>query len=423
MTPKMTTTMKVLLCGLLAFLAADLQAQLLYKTKYCTAEGFTNGWAIGQPSTGPLVARPYRNLNDIDPSYGSYNTGHSYIDPDTGKDWYIAQITNCTPAGGKLIILGDGNLGTNNGTYMFGITIGNGVSNAGGGITVTWDWQYTGTNGLKAGGLPDYGPMVVPADYDVTNNNYMTVITNGATKWPEFDHGVCLADEGNRYAVCNGSAPNWKYCCNCTPVRTASRCDVRDNIPGDCGGNGNWNANRGPQFADGKLIHMKYTAYAGISAANNTDDPIWATNNCFDVWAQREGEGVWQTAHALGGDTDPDGWFTWPSFGFRSCPGETVPTSGINMINFWYNGSKYHSYMAITNMRIVGPNPVARPTLSIAKVAGVAQVTFTGWLEAKSAVPGAASDWVTVAVQPYPYTTPTVYTPPAGTKMFYRASM
>ena len=47
-----STLLKSLACGLLAFLAADLQAQLLYKTKFSTAEGYTNGWAIGQPAIG-----------------------------------------------------------------------------------------------------------------------------------------------------------------------------------------------------------------------------------------------------------------------------------------------------------------------------------------------------------------------------------
>ena len=37
---------------MLVWMAADVQAQLLYKTKFSALEGYTNGWMIGQPSIG-----------------------------------------------------------------------------------------------------------------------------------------------------------------------------------------------------------------------------------------------------------------------------------------------------------------------------------------------------------------------------------
>ena len=44
MKTKTSTVLKFLGCALLALLAADLQAQLLYKTKFSAVEGYTNGW-------------------------------------------------------------------------------------------------------------------------------------------------------------------------------------------------------------------------------------------------------------------------------------------------------------------------------------------------------------------------------------------
>ena len=71
----------------------------------------------------------------------------------------------------------------------------------------------------------------------------------------------------------------------------------------------------------------------------------------------------------------------------------------------WLNGQVKPNYVLVSNIRVVGPDPVAVPTLSIAKSGANIVVTFTGWLEAKSAVPGLASDWTTVAVTS-PYTIP-----------------
>jgi hypothetical protein len=75
----------------------------------------------------------------------------------------------------------------------------------------------------------------------------------------------------------------------------------------------------------------------------------------------------------------------------------------------------------VSNIRVVGANPVAVPTISIAKVGSDVQVTFTGWLEAADDPQG---PYTTVAVTAYPYTTPKVYAAPAaGAKKFYRANM
>ena len=102
----------------------------------------------------------------------------------------------------------------------------------------------------------------------------------------------------------------------------------------------------------------------------------------------------------------------------RRCAGETDPNSGINCLMLWMNGTQStERYVLVSNIRIVGPDPVPVPNLSIDKTG---KVTFDGWLEAADDPQG---PYTTVAVTTYPYTTPTVYTPPSGTKKFYRASM
>jgi hypothetical protein len=414
---KTSTVMKFLACGVLAFLAAeDLQAQLLFKTKFCSAEGYTNGWAIGQPATGPLAANPLVNMDAADPDQpGSYNNGISYTNDD-GSPWLVTTISNVNAAaGGKMWIHGDGGWGTNTTTYFWAIGFGT-RSNGGGGITATWDWQYFGTNlygdtSLGSNVALVYPSPNIPADYDPTNQPH--------AEWPDWDQGVCISDASNRWDTGSGGAPNWRYYCNSAVTRIASIQDCRSQGPGLCYGGGTWPTSRpyGPEFKDGKLLHAKCTAYAGLPV----DDPSTPTNNCFDAWSWRDGEGVYQTAWATGGP-DADGVKTWPPFGDRSCPGQFDPTSGLNQLNIWYNTSqstRRGPYSVISNIRIVGPNAVARPTLSISTVGGL-KVTYTGWLEAAD---DPAGPYITVAVQPYPYTAVQTYTPPAGTKKFYRASM
>ncbi|MEI2724945.1 MAG: hypothetical protein V9H26_15810 [Verrucomicrobiota bacterium] len=77
---KQSTLLKFLGCGLLAFLAADVQAQLLYKTKFSAVEGYTNGWCIGQPSLGNKWLNANYDLDWVrangDPgSYSPINNG------------------------------------------------------------------------------------------------------------------------------------------------------------------------------------------------------------------------------------------------------------------------------------------------------------------------------------------------------------
>ena len=94
--------------------------------------------------------------------------------------------------------------------------------------------------------------------------------------------------------------------------------------------------------------------------------------------------------------------------GMRRCAGEVDPTSGINCLMLWMNSTQYPRYVTVSNIRVVGPDPVPRPTLSILG----STVTFTGWLEAADSLKG---PWTTVAIQ-------TPYTIPPGTGMkFFRA--
>jgi hypothetical protein len=74
------------------------------------------------------------------------------------------------------------------------------------------------------------------------------------------------------------------------------------------------------------------------------------------------------------------------------------------------NGNQFPRYVLVSNIRVVGPNPVPIPTLSIDRTGKVA---FDGWLEAADVVGG---PYTTVAV-----TSPYQIPPGTGNK-FFRAS-
>ncbi|MBP9902233.1 MAG: hypothetical protein IT579_15070 [Verrucomicrobia subdivision 3 bacterium] len=403
---KQSTLLKFLGCGLLAFLAADVQAQLLYKTKFSAVEGYTNGWCIGQPSLGNKWLNANYDLDWVrangDPgSYSPINNGAGSTNED-GSIFYNVTATNCTaPGGGQMMVAADNNQNDglqpedfpNRGTYFFKMDF---PTQRKGPVTVTWDWSYHNTN-------------EIPADFDPTNNSYNAAL-------PGFDHGFTFSDWANRTADSADGNPNWKYSELGTPCRLSTYQDCRYNAIGGCGGGGNWN-DYGPVFKDGKTLHMKLIV-------NVTNAPAEYMNT-YEVFAQRDGEQMWQTAFRE--DTYIAEWIKdgvatdkyVAASGFRRCPGETDPTSGVDCLMLWLNGQVKPKYALVSNIRVVGPDPVPVPTLSIAKVAGNVQVTFTGWLEAADDPQG---PFTTVAVTTYPYTTPTVYTPPTGTKKYYRAS-
>jgi hypothetical protein len=250
-------------------------------------------------------------------------------------------------------------------------------------ITVTWDWRFRCTN-------------AIPADYDPTNNNYSATL-------PGYDHGFTLSDYANRTADGDIGNPNWKYNELSTPFRLSSVQDARHNGIGVCGGQGDWN-NYGPQFKDGKVLHMKLIAYL-----SNAPE---AYRNSYEGFAQRDGEDMWQTAFRE--DTVVNAGLpdekTILASGMRRCAGETDPKSGINCIMCWMNGDQFSRYVLVSNIRVVGPDPVPVPALSIDKTG---QITFDGWLEAADA-PGGPYELVAVK---------SPYTIPAGAKTkFYRAS-
>jgi len=103
MNTQTSTVLKLLPCASLLLLAADLQAQLLYKTKFLALEGYQNGWAIGQPSMG----NKWLNANDdwsYDSSgaYTSLNNGKSWWRDGATEPWYIVRVTNsAAPGGGR----------------------------------------------------------------------------------------------------------------------------------------------------------------------------------------------------------------------------------------------------------------------------------------------------------------------------------
>jgi hypothetical protein len=67
----------------------------------------------------------------------------------------------------------------------------------------------------------------------------------------------------------------------------------------------------------------------------------------------------------------------------------------------------------ISNIRVIGPDPVPVPNLSVQRTGPDVNLTFDGWLEAADAVGG---PYTTVAVQS-PYQVPAS----AARQKFYRA--
>jgi hypothetical protein len=373
-------------CGLLVLSAVQPQAQLLFKTKFSALEGYTDGWIIGQPSSGNKWANAnadfaWNEANDplygVPSSQGGYgramNNGKSWMVTNqvTGavEPYYIATATNtAAPGGGKMMVASDGNFGTNAATYFWKLDFPKQMT---GPITVTWDRQFHCTN-------------EIPADYDPTNKNYNAQL-------PGYDHGFTLADYANCAADLGTGVPNpnWIYGELSTGVRLASRQDCRYNGLGVCGGGGSW-FDRGPEFKDGKVLHMKTIMYV----ANGIDgDTTYA--NSYDNFAQRDGEDLWQTAKHDGNPDYEDQLGPKPmsEFGMRRCPGEADPESGINCIMCWMNGNQYSRYVLVSNIRVWGPQGVPTPTLSIDPVPpDKVKLTFTGWLQAANAPEGPYQD-------------------------------
>jgi hypothetical protein len=364
-------TLKILWCSLLVVIATDVQAQLLYKTKFSALEGYTNGWMIGQPAYGNKWANANADwdwvyANEPTPeAYSPLNNGRSWIPDGATEPFLIVTATNTTaPGGGQMKVASDGNFGTNTGTYFWKMDIPKQMT---GPITITWDWQFHCTN-------------EIPADYNPKTNTYNSSL-------PGFDHGFGLADYANRAADGDIGNPNWKYSELSTGVRLSSRQDCRYNQPGACGGGGSW-FDHGPEFKDGTVLHMKTIMYVANGA---NGDLSYA--NTYDNFVQRDGEEeIWQTAKHDGdpawmdphtGDpafADP---LALPEFGMRRCPGEVDPTSGINCIMCWMNGNQWSRDALISNIRVWGPQGIPTPQLRIdrsdtAKV----KLTFTGWLQA-----------------------------------------
>jgi hypothetical protein len=388
MNARISTLLKLLVGGLLVLLAADLQAQLIFKTQFSTVEGYTNGWIIGQPTTG---VTKWANANAFfDQDIGNCNDGHSWWPledelhniPDwPGGPWNILTATNCGAAGGgQMRIASDGNYGTNAHTYFFKMDFPTGKQLTGP-ITVTWDWQFHSTN-------------EIPADYNVYTNK---------GSLPGFDTGFTFSDYQNRLMDGND---NWVYNELCTPFRLGGVQDARHNGIGLCGGSGDWN-NYGPEFKDGKLLHMKLIAYVTNAPAEYM--------NSYDGFCQRDGETNWQTAFKEDVDFfdlyDQSEHIITAS-GMRRCAGEYDPTSGVSCLMLWLNGDQFPRWVTVSNIRVVGPNPVPAPVVNVTP-AGVVTFTAGSWLEAADSLSG---PWTTVAVQA-PY-----QVPPGTGKKFYRAN-
>jgi hypothetical protein len=399
-----STLLKFLVCGVLVLLTADLQGQLLFKTKFSSAEGYTNGWIIGQPSIG----NKWINANaDFawnaanDPNYGAnnaMNNGCSWWPTQVqrpgwpGGPWYIATITNCTATGGALKIASDNNYGTNPATYFFKVDF---PTQRAGPITATWDWQFHSTN-------------QIPADYDPTNNAYNASL-------PGYDHGFTLSDYANCTAdTASGTGvsgnPNWKYSELSTPFRLSTYQDGRHNIVGACDGGGSWN-DYGPEFKDGKVLHMKLVAHV----ANAPTEIV----NTYEAWCQRDGEDIWQTCFNV--DTN----VTWTkdgvpidkgifASGMRRCPD---PASGINCLMLWMNGTQTTDrYVLVSNIVVLGRIPV----LSIERSGANAIVTYSGTLQSCDTADGVYTDVVGQSAN-FMTALKTFVVTPTAKRQFYRA--
>jgi hypothetical protein len=427
-----STVLKFLGCGLLVFLTADLQAQLIKHIQFSAAEGYTNGPLLGQPAGSASV---WTNV-----SGAGLNTMESWTNAD-GSPWIIATVTN-----GNMLIYPDQNFGTNTSVNYWAIPFPVQFT---GPITVTWDWRFYPTNGSYP-----FGPGVIPPDYDPTNNNYnatcsqpnwaatsWAALSTGAASWSQVpwypgivtnsdgsisstnltlrgtDHGFTLADSANRAFSGNfnpDGSPAAVFGCLSTPNRISSQSDARYNGGGeygDCGGSGSWNncsndfGPPGPEFKDGKLLHHKLVAYVG--------DPSSPTNNSFDVWAQRDGEGIWQETV---NDYYPNG-----AYPMRRCPNEynsqnALPTSGIDCITLWLNTGVLSTHIAISNIVVLGPIPVLSAQLSGTNV----NVTYSGTLQSADSVRGPYTDVVGQSTN-FMVALKTLPVPHTAAKQFYRA--
>ncbi|MCZ7640332.1 MAG: hypothetical protein M5U12_32320 [Verrucomicrobia bacterium] len=319
----------------------SLQAQLITRVNFSAAEGYVDGPLWGQPArTGT-------------PTWTcvSENTGDTYVRED-GIRHICQSITN-----GALCIRPDQNLGELTSVMYWAFPF---PAQRKGPITVTWDWQFFPTN-------------EIPTDYDPTNNNYQATLQGT-------DVGFTLSDSANRTL---GDSAVWAVFNELsTPTRMGGLCDSRYNGNGEygtCGGGGNWN-DKGPQYKDGKKVHMKMVAYFG-----NPDDPA---NDSFDVWAQREGEDVW---HTTVNDFYPDG-----KFPMRRCPGEADGDPKLDCITMWLNTGVYGTYILVDNIQVSGPDPIETYRIGLNFGADEANGSKTGTLAAtdQAGVPGVAqANW------------------------------
>jgi hypothetical protein len=339
---KTSTTLKILACGYLLLLATDLQAQVIKKINFSPAEGYTNGPLWGQPaaeaSTWTCV---------------SANTGDTFYTED-GDHVIVNTVTN------EALRIHPDHTGSELGVIYWAIAF---PVQKKGPVTVTWDWQFFPTN-------------EIPSDYDPTNNTYNAQLQGT-------DLGFTLSDSLNRaldgdpYAVFNEL---------CTPNRMGARCDARMGT-GDCDGGGTW-LDVGPEYKDGKKLHMKLVVYFG-----DDGDPY---NNTFDLWAQREGEELWQTA---------DHNF------MRRCP---TAENGIDCITMWLNNGDLETYIIVDNIQVSGPNAVEPPTVQITKTVTNVRLIYTGTLQSADTPQGPYIDMAGPSSSP-------LEIPASGNEKYYRA--
>jgi hypothetical protein len=101
----------------------------------------------------------------------------------------------------------------------------------------------------------------------------------------------------------------------------------------------------------------------------------------------------------------------------RRCAGEKDPTSGINCLMLWMNGTQTTDrYVLVSNVVVLGPIPV----LSIERAGANVNVTYSGTLQSADFVQGPYNDVIGQSTNVM-VGLKTWQTPASGTKKFYRA--
>ena len=211
---------------MLAFLTASSQAQLVKKVNFSKAEGYKNGQLIGQPVGGDTVWTSFsKNKGDNGVVAGetvfAVSEERMVIHPDNSNDLLDADGVKM-----DMMYLG----------LPFPVQ-------KKGPVTLTWDWQFFGTEDLKT-------------DLGFTCSDTENVKLGDSEEWAVFNELSAITRMGDLVDARNGD--------------------------GNFAGDGSWVSDNGIVYRDGVLIHMRMV--------------VDLVNWTFDIFATREGEEEVQVA-------------------------------------------------------------------------------------------------------------------------------